>query len=648
MKYFRVFIIYIFSFLLFLSSAAYALDGASVDPSNSLLNARQLGMGGVGLGFANDANGVFSNPSYLTKLDFPQLSVTSRKLILDEVQYTQIDWAMPTNNGTFGFGYVSLGVGGALPTTLDPASGRIIIDASREATSYGNSVMAFSYSRQVRSDLSLGGALKLFNQSLSGTLPSKASGFGLDLSASYKPMIWLTLGANLQNLLEGNLQWENGAKDKIGGFYKLGCKLDILGPVTKEAIVYNQQKLFGGLDIDFPHSSLSSTAYHLGVEYFPMPKIALRSGFNLTPNGTGFALGIGLINAGFRFDYAYYQNPGIPGDTPHYFSLCYIGERVVSKSLKLIKKEPLIKFLQPTDHFITDLDSISITLEASAKRVVDQSTFWTVTAVSETKEVHEIYETEKLDPIYFNGIKLEKSGTIETSSPLNPGRNVFRVEGYTLPETVNKTVFNAIGGSSEVRVLRFSPFTDTPLNYWAIEPIALSVTLGLVKGYPNNTFKPEAGISRAELITLLVRNLPIDLEGLTEEANFRDVPAKHWATKFIAYGVSKNLVTGYPDKTFKPNKVINRAEGITLLARYAELPEENVTTSPFPDLKADFWANKNIEAARKSGMLKYLEGKEFKPSDPFTRAEACEVLYRVPQITKRVNDYWDTGMAGSP
>jgi len=640
MKYFRAFIIYIFSSILFLSFAAYALDGASVDPSNSLLNARQLGMGGVGLGFANDANGVFANPSALTRLDFPQLSVTSRKLILDEVQYSQIDWAMPTNYGTFGLGYVSLGVGGALPTTIDPASGRIIIDASREAASYGNSVLAFSYSRQVRSDLSLGGALKLFNQSLSGTLSSKASGFGLDLSASYKPMVWLTLGANLQNLLEGNLQWENGARDKIGGFYKLGCKVDILGPLTKEAIAYNQQKLYGGLDIDFPHSSLSSTAYHLGVEYFPLPKIALRSGLNLTPNGTGFALGIGLINAGFRFDYAYYQNPAIPGDAPHYFSLCYIGERVVSKSLKLIKKEPVIKFLRPKDRFITDLDDISITVETQAKRVIDETTFWTVTAVSETKEVKEIYETEKLDPVYFNGIKLEKPGTIETSSPLNPGRNVFRVEGYTLPE--------AVGGSSEVRVLRFSPFTDTPMNYWAIEPIALSVTLGLVKGYPNNTFKPEAGISRAELITLLVRTSPIDLEGLTEEATFRDVPAKHWATKFIAYGVSKSLVTGYPDKTFKPNKVINRAEGITLLARYAELPEEIVPASSFPDLKADFWANKYVEAARKVGMLKYLEGKEFKPSDPFTRAEACEVLYRVPQIAKRVNDYWDTGMAGSP
>ena len=126
---------------------------------------------------------------------------------------------------------------------------------------------------------------------------------------------------------------------------------------------------------------------------------------------------------------------------------------------------------------------------------------------------------------------------------------------------------------------------------------------------------------------------------------FSDVKSKHWAATFIAYGNALKYVTGYPDGTFKPNGVLTRAEGVTILARYAGLSEEaNVTSAPFPDLKPDFWANKYIAPAKATGLLKYLDGKEFNPSADFTRAEACEVLYRVPSIQKKVNEFWETGM----
>ena len=102
-------------------------------------------------------------------------------------------------------------------------------------------------------------------------------------------------------------------------------------------------------------------------------------------------------------------------------------------------------------------------------------------------------------------------------------------------------------------------------------------------------------------------------------------------------------MTGYADGDFKPNKVLNRAEGVAILARYAGL-EDLSAGSPFPDLKTDFWANKYIEPAKKAGLLNYLAGKEFKPSEPFSRAEACEVLYRVPDIQKKVDEFWNTGV----
>jgi len=365
-------------------------------------------------------------------------------------------------------------------------------------------------------------------------------------------------------------------------------------------------------------------------------------------NGSGLTYGVGLVNGGFRFDYAFAERGGMPGDVPHYFSLSYIGERVDTVFHKLKKKEPYIKFTQPRDRFITDQDTIAISAEARAKRILDQKTVWTVTAISETQEVTEVTETEDLKHVYINGIKIDQVGTIETSSPLGMGRNVFEIVGYTIPEILaGKVTSEVFTGSGEVKVLRFKPFTDTPMTHWAIEPIALSVTLGLVKGYPDDTFRPEKGITRAELVPLLVRSMPVRLAESVPTTGFRDVPVSHWAAKYIAYGSFKELITGYPDGTFKPNRVLSRAEGVTILARYAKLIEKETTPPPFPDLKRGYWANKYIEPAKKAGILKYLEGKNFEPSKPFPRSEACEVLYRTPQIKRKVDQFWETGIVST-
>ncbi len=634
--------ILIFALLGCLAVPAAAVSGISLDPSLTPFTARQIGMGGLSVGFADDASGIFNNPSGLANIKFPQLVAASRKLVLDETQCNLIGGAVPTDYGTFGFGYVAMGTGGSLPTMLDPATNRIIIDPSREAMSYDNSVMAFSYAREIKiqqlpNKISLGGNLKLFSQGLSGDISSTASGMGLDLAASYRANEWLRVGASLQNLLEGNMQWEGGDSDAIGGNYKLGCRVNIMG--SKEALYEHPNPLYGGIDLDIPHSTLTGTNYHLGVEYFPIKNVALRTGLNLEQNGTGISFGVGLTSGGFRFDYAFAERPGIPGDTPHYFSLSYVGERTVSVIHKLKEKRPHIKFIQPRDRSVTDKPFVAVTAEARAERILDTKTVWAVTAISETFEVKETLAYEDLTPVYLNGVITDQVGTIEYSSPLGLGRNVFEILGYTSPE--------GQAGSGEVKVLRIVPFSDTPMTHWAIDPIALSVTLGLVTGYPDRTFKPERGITRAELVTLLVRSLPVKLAETVPSTGFRDVPTTHWAAKYIAYGSYRKLITGYPDGTFKPNTVLTRAEGVTILVRYAQLVEKEGLPAPFPDLKADYWANKYITPAKEAGMLKYLEGKNFEPSKPFPRAEACEVLYRTPTVQRRVDHFWETGVVSA-
>jgi len=219
----------------------------------------------------------------------------------------------------------------------------------------------------------------------------------------------------------------------------------------------------------------------------------------------------------------------------------------------------------------------------------------------------QVIEEENLQAVYFNGIKQNNPVDIKTSSPLGVGRNVFQLVGYTTPEA--KMV------SSEVRVLRIRPFSDVPMKYWAIEPIALCVTLKLAGGYPDGTFKPEKGINRTELATMLARTLSASREESTVTA------------------------------AAKQNKVLTRAEAITLITRYIGISEEATAKPVFADLPEKFWGNKYITPAARAGLLKYLVGKKFEPSKQFTRAEACEVLYQTPQVKSRVEAFWDKGIA---
>jgi len=629
--------------------SASALNGVATDPSRDQFGARQLGMGGVGAAFGGDANAIFSAPASLTGLEFPQLTAASRKLLLDETQYSLLGWAMPTDHGTFGIGYIGMGAGGSLPTYLDPATGRILQNPSQEVGGYENSVIALSFCREIVTPvkMALGGNLKIFNQSLAGgSYNDRGTGLSLDLGANYRFNRWLNLGANLQNVLGGGINW-SGSQDQVGGYYKFGSKINVLG-ATEEALIYDRsQQLFAGVDIDLP-----TTLFHLGCEYFPVKNIALRAGLNQENGGTGLTFGVGTINGGIRFDYAYAQRSGLPGDNPHYFSLSYIGERVLTTDYKLLKKTAHLKFLHPRDRLITDKEESFVTAEAWAEKVLAKKRTWTVTAISATFEVQEVTTREDLAVVSFNGKEI-KNGTVEGYVTFHDGRNVIPLIGFTHPEIVGGDIVPTAAGTAELHVLRIVPFKDVSIESWAIEPISLNVTLGLVSGYPNNEFKPEKGITRAELVTLLVRSLGIGQEILDAKnayEAFRDVPKNHWAAKYIVYGSEMKLVSGYADETFKPNKVLNRAEGVTIMARYAGLTEEaGLTAAPFPDLRSDFWGNKYIAPAKAAGLLKFLAGKAFKPSEKFTRAEACEVLYQVPSVQKKVDEFWEIGIisAGS-
>jgi hypothetical protein len=104
-------------------------------------------------------------------------------------------------------------------------------------------------------------------------------------------------------------------------------------------------------------------------------------------------------------------------------------------------------------------------------------------------------------------------------------------------------------------------FSDVSADRWSNRAISTLTNAGILSGYPDGTFRPQATITRAEFATVAAQ-----FEVVTENlvSPFTDTDG-HWAENFIAFAASKNWVSGYEDGTFRPQQNITRAEVMTMV-----------------------------------------------------------------------------------
>lgn len=112
----------------------------------------------------------------------------------------------------------------------------------------------------------------------------------------------------------------------------------------------------------------------------------------------------------------------------------------------------------------------------------------------------------------------------------------------------------------------FSTFNDVAKDCWAANYIGYMQQFGIVTGYEDGSFRPDAPVTRAEFAAIASR-----FEKLTQgSASFIDVPGTHWAVRYINFAATRGWVTGYEDGTFKPEHSITRAEVAAVTCRLLE------------------------------------------------------------------------------
>ncbi|MGE8033469.1 S-layer homology domain-containing protein [Lysinibacillus sp. NPDC093692] len=113
-----------------------------------------------------------------------------------------------------------------------------------------------------------------------------------------------------------------------------------------------------------------------------------------------------------------------------------------------------------------------------------------------------------------------------------------------------------------------SNFKDVSKDHYAYSSIAAVEQAGIIKGQEVGKFNPNGKLSRAEMSAILTRAFKLTGSG---KVNFTDVKSTHWAYSDIQALVANNLTSGFPDNTFRPNSQITRAEFSSFLNRSLSL-----------------------------------------------------------------------------
>ena len=174
------------------------------------------------------------------------------------------------------------------------------------------------------------------------------------------------------------------------------------------------------------------------------------------------------------------------------------------------------------------------------------------------------------------------------------------------------------------------PFIDVHPDDWFYDPVCYVYSQGLMTGTSATTFEPNTSLSRAMLVAVLHR-----LEGSPQASagDFTDVADGDWYAQAVNWAASVGVVNGFDDGTFQPNAAITREQMAAILRNYAAYKGMDVTAvgdlSAYTDAASvSDWAKDSVQWMVGSGLLGGYEDGTLRPHGTTTRAEVASVLQR--------------------
>lgn len=273
-------------------------------------------------------------------------------------------------------------------------------------------------------------------------------------------------------------------------------------------------------------------------------------------------------------------------------------------------------------HVVTEVDSISVTNTLTGKKP----------ALSELEDGAVI-------PLHVSATVLSRPVTVEQSLveyTLTEGMGVVTEGILTVTEgnVYEGTLTAALGGRTAqfpVTIKKPQGFTDIQ-GHWAEENITLLWKDGVVGGYSDGTFRPDADMSRAEFVTMLWNAL--GKPEMDAGCTFTDVAGDSWYHDQVTWSQAIGVTNGSGNGLFDPDGGLTREQGFTMIYRLLsimrlELPEpDNAALEAFPDAgEVSEYAVEGLSSLIQSGLVNGEDGR-LNPTKTLTRAQMATLLVR--------------------
>lgn len=148
-------------------------------------------------------------------------------------------------------------------------------------------------------------------------------------------------------------------------------------------------------------------------------------------------------------------------------------------------------------------------------------------------------------------------------------------------------------------------------------------------GYSDGTVRPNGKITRAEVATIFFRLLDDDTRAKywSSKNDFSDVSADKWYNNAVSTLSRMGVIGGYADGTFRPDAPISRAEFAKIAVSFTQ-NNGSAVYNYFTDVKTTDWFAPYVTAAKDAGLIEGYSDGSFKPESKITRAEACAIVNR--------------------
>ena len=162
-------------------------------------------------------------------------------------------------------------------------------------------------------------------------------------------------------------------------------------------------------------------------------------------------------------------------------------------------------------------------------------------------------------------------------------------------------------------------------GHWAAGSITKLVNSKAITGYPDNTFRPDNNISRAEFATILVKVFKLSAK---DGKVFGDTQ-KHWAKDSISTAQAYGIINGYSEWSFGPDDNITREQMAVMIVKAAQLKPAESTKNFSDKAQISSWAKAAIDTAVANGIMSGYPDNTFKPLATATRAEAATIFANI-------------------